>query len=294
MIVPDDQETIGEKVQGEKAMDGNMSRSARFARVAQLRRGAPVDDEPPAGPPVTAARSILDVPMGADQAYDIPIAWLKAEWRRLEARQQRLWTAHQGENRVRIVPVKGQEGFYGQIPWHWGVGPKKRGVPCRGRIGAPCHPCERIEALAESPNQDDQARAAAMRVKSRFLVQIIDVDEPERGIQVWATTEAMLNKLVALLLDEDWRDLLDPQVGRTVSFTRRGEGLASRYSDPQPSPNRSPIPYPGWRDELKTLDDYLPLISYFEQQRISEGDDGLAGNAVKSRSATKAMESEDF
>jgi hypothetical protein len=81
-------------MKGVKRMEGQMGRSERFRRVAQLRRRAPLDDEPPAGPPVAAARSTLEVPMGADQAYDVPTAWLKAEWRRLEARQQRLWTAH--------------------------------------------------------------------------------------------------------------------------------------------------------------------------------------------------------
>jgi hypothetical protein len=192
------------------------------------------------------------------------------------------------------VPVKGQEGFYGQIPWHWGVGPKKRGVPCRGRIGEPCHPCERTEQLVESTDLADQEQAEAMRVKYRYLVHMIDMDDPDRGVQVWPTTEAMINKLVALLWDEDWRDLLDPQVGRTVSFTRRGEGFASRYSDPQPSPNRSPIPYPGWREALKNLDDDLPLMSYLEQQRIDEGGDGLVGNRVKARRTTGGLASQDF
>jgi len=279
-------------MKGIKAMERRLSMSERLRRAEELRRRASLDEEPQARPKVAAARSILDIAMGVTEVYEPPIEWLKAEWRRLEAGRKRLWTPNQGVNRIRIVPVKGQPGFYAQVPWHFEVGPRKRGAPCRSRIARACYVCERIEALAASSDLGEQAEA--MRVKYRFLVQIIDLDDVDRGVQVWATTEAMINKLVALMVDSDWRDLLDPKVGRSVTFSRQGEGKASRYSDPRPSPNPSEIPYTAWRDELKNLDDYLPLKSYLEQQRIFEGDDGFAGNGAKSRSATKELGSEDF
>jgi hypothetical protein len=232
--------------------------------------------------------------MGVTEVYEPPIEWLKAEWRRMEGRRKRTWTPNQGVNHIRIVAVKGQPGFYVQVPWHFEVGPRKRHVPCRSRIVQACYICECIDALAASSDLGEQEQADAMRVKYRFLVQIIDVDDPDRGVQVWVTTEAMINKLVAVMIDPDWRDLLDPKVGRTVSFTRQGEGKGTRYSDPRPSPNPSEIPYAAWRDEIKNLDEYLPPKSYLEQQRMYEGDDGFAGNGAKSRSTTKGLGSDDF
>jgi hypothetical protein len=279
-------------MKGIKAMEPRLSMSERLRRAEELRRRVPLDDEPQSRPKVAAAQSILDVPMGVDQAYAPPIEWLKAEWRRLEAGRKRLWTPNQGVNRIRIVPVKGQPGFYAQVPWHFEVGPRKRGVPCRSRIAQACCVCDRIEALAASSDLGDQAEA--MRVKYRFLVQIIDLDDVDRGVQIWVTTEAMINKLVALMVDPDWRDLLDPKVGRNVTFSRQGEGKASRYLDPRPSPNPSPIPYTAWQDELKNFDDYLAPKSYLEQQRIYEGEDSVAGNGTKSRNATKELGSDDF
>jgi hypothetical protein len=281
-------------MKGIKAMERRLSMSERLQRSEERRRRVPLDDEPLARPKVAAAGSILDIAMGVTEVYEPPIEWLKAEWRRMEGRRKRLWTPNQGVNRIRIVAVKGQQGFYVQVPWHFDVGPRKRGMPCRSRIAQACYVCERVEALAESPDLDGREQAEAMQVKYRFLVQIIDVDDPDRGVQVWVTTEAMINKLIARMIDPDWRDLLDPKVGRTVTFTRQGEGKMSRYSDPRPSPNPSPIPYTAWQDELKNFDDYLAPKSYLEQQRIYEGDDGVAGNGAKSRSATKGLGSEDF
>jgi hypothetical protein len=237
---------------------------------------------------------MLDVSMGTDGDYEPPRELLIAELRRMEERRRRPWTPNQSVNRVRVVPVKGQPGFHVQVPWHFEVGPRKRGVPCRSRIAEACYVCERVEQLAESPDLDDQEQADAMQVKYRFLVQIIDVDDVDRGVQVWVTTEAMINKVIALMLDLDWRDLMDPQTGRTVSFTRQGEGKASRYSDPRPSPNPSSIPYAAWRDELKNFDEYLTPKSYLEQKRIYEDGDGLTNNGAKSRRPTKGLESEDF
>jgi hypothetical protein len=273
-------------------MDNRRGRPDRLRRAEELRRRGQLDDEPLAHPKVAAARSVHDIAMGVTEVYEPSLAWLKAEWRRLEAGRKRLWTPNQGANRIRIVPVKGQPGFYAQVPWHFDVGPRKRGAPCRSRIAQACYVCERIEALAASSDLGEQADA--MRMKYRFLVQIIDLDDGDRGVQVWATTEAKINKLVALMVDPDRRDLLDPKVGRSVTFSRQGEGKASRYSDPRPSPNPSAIPYTAWQDELKNFDDYLVPKSYLEQQRIFEGDDGFAGNGAKSRSVTKELESDDF
>lgn len=273
-------------------MDNRRGRPDRLRRAEELRRRGQLDDEPQSRPKVAAAQSILDIAMGVTEVYEPPIEWLKAEWRRLEAGRKRLWTPNQGVNRIRIVPVKGQPGFYAQVPWHFDVGPRKRGAPCRSRIAQACYVCERNEALAASSDLGEQAEA--MGVKYRFLVQIIDLDDVDRGVQVWATTEAMINKLVALMIDSDWRDLLDPKVGRTITFTRQGEGKMSRYSDPRPSPNPSPIPYAAWQDEFKNFDDYLAPKSYLEQQRMYEDDDGVAGNGAKPRSATQGLRSEDF
>lgn len=263
-------------------MERRLSMSERLRRAEELRRRASFDDEPQSRPKVAATRSMLEVPMGVSEVYEPPLELLKADLRRLEAGRKRLWTPNQGTSRIRFVPMKGREAFYVAVPWHFDVGSRKGGVPCRSRISQACYICECIEALAASSGLDDQALADAMRVKFRFLVQIIDLDDPDRGVQVWATTEAMINKVVALMLDPDWRGLLDPKVGRSVTFSRQGEGKASRYSDPRPSPNPSPISYAAWQDELKNFDDYLAPKSYLEQQRMYEGDDGFAGNGAKS------------
>jgi hypothetical protein len=172
--------------------------------------------------------------------------------------------------------------------------------------------CERVEALADSPDPDDQARADAMQVKFRYLVEIIDLDDLDRGVQVWVTTEAMINKLNAIRWNAEWcdklaplsirpitftrrlewRDMLDPVLNRPITFTRQGKGPASRLSAPRLLPYMG-MPYPGWQEELRNLDDYLTPKPYREQQRIYEGDNGRAGNGAKSRSATEGLATQD-
>jgi hypothetical protein len=248
----------------------------RFDRE-QRNRLRPPEGPDQANPPKERPK----LPEGPEEAKAVPpieniykpsLEDIQREARRLETQRRTIAKLKAGDTVFRVVPSFGQDWrFYSESHVHYGVGPRRRCTQCLEDFGEPCLVCEKIAELSQSPDEDDRAEAKRMKKTARFLLNVIILDELEKGVQVISLTRPIVKMLVDYLADPEAGYFLDVDKGRNVKIRKTGEGLGTRYSDPQLSPKTSPIPYKDWRRDAKNLSDFFSRPSYESQRRLYEG-----------------------
>jgi hypothetical protein len=142
-----------------------------------------------------------------------------------------------GENRIDIIPYRitnplnpavtihglevGELDYFQQLDVHQSVGVRNNQHLCAKRMfSRPCYICE---AQIELYNQNEREEAKGLYPKQRAVYNVIDLDEPEKGIQVWEvsyywveeklrTLAAAKSKRGATIVFGDW------EIGKTISF----------------------------------------------------------------------------
>jgi len=136
-----------------------------------------------------------------------------------------------GTNVVRILPNwadggKTERVFYKKFRRHFSVGPEKRWVICR-RSQNPnesCPICEHIEELRKSGVKEDVALAKEMFPRERFAMNIVDMNDVGKGVQVWEVGSNVIDSILAIFNTDDYEDLDSLETGRSITVTRVGEG----------------------------------------------------------------------
>ncbi|RLF29266.1 MAG: hypothetical protein DRN14_02515 [Thermoplasmata archaeon] len=157
--------------------------------------------------------------------------------RDLDARSRRgFWRPKPGKNRVRILPQPDpNKTFYEIVKLHW-IG--NRPVLC---TGDDCVVCMII-----------QQGLADIRTHEQFLVNLIDLDDVEAGVQIWPMPVTPWADLCRLVLDDEWGDITDPETGRNVTIVRQGSGPTDTRYQVIPDPKQSKID-PAWLDQAMDL-----------------------------------------
>jgi hypothetical protein len=182
------------------------------------------------------------------------------------------YRAKSGDNYVRILPPTWENPtHYGlELYIHYSVGPEQTQVLCPARMKN--QPCPICEAYAKAKKAGDDDLAGELRPRQRWLVWMIDLKDEEQGPQLWSMPTTLDADIVNISKDKrtgQWLTIDHPTDGYGVSFTKEGEGIATRYRTPQIDRNSSSVdadilefieatPLPNvllWRDyaELKRL-----------------------------------------
>jgi len=208
----------------------------------------------------------------------------------------RFWKIKTGENTVRLMPPWTEGGvnagqFWRQIEQHWGVGEggydEKNGwtITCAVKTadiqGDNCEICNIVESLRRSGSAVDDEQAKALRAKSRYLSNIVDLKDPvftkddveewEEGhpgmecpwavgdtkIQVWSYPYTIFKELLDIFTDGI--DITDLDSGRNLSVTREGKGKLNTSYRLRTKPTDSVFEIVGEYDKLiNNLDKALP------------------------------------
>lgn len=143
------------------------------------------------------------------------------------------WSPPEGDTRIRIMPPAGedQEEFWFRTGTHFRVGPDERAVPCPLTAGVrdTCFLCRMVKQLKRG-DEDDQAEADEMSASPRYLLNIIDLDNPETGVQVWRCPVTVFRRIHKYRMNEDdYGDMTDLENGYDMIVTRTGGGLKTEY-----------------------------------------------------------------
>lgn len=194
------------------------------------------------------------------------------------------WTVDKKKkNHIRVMPAWDERGIcIVRRVMHFGFeeGGRNRAFPClEDNIPwlekEPC-PVDHVTAKMSKGDKDERETANDLKASSaRFLVQLVDCNDIEAGVQKWAGPLSFGKYFLSLLEDEDIEDITDPEEGYDIYFECSGKGRGTRY-DYRLRAKSTPIPYDDWEDELEDL---LETIDVRDADELIELLEDNYGNA---------------
>lgn len=185
----------------------------------------------------------------------------------------------QGKNVRRILWPKGNsDSFYSEGFLHFNLGEDGNTVvTCPKTFGSKerCPICEYVEELQKSKNKEDAKLASKLKATRKIYVNTISRDDDEETPKVLPIGVTVLKGLLEAICDPDYGDITDPDEGRDVTITRKGEGMKTEYSvliKPKASIVSDELSASEIEDEMTDLDSLFVKKSYEELQDILNGE----------------------
>lgn len=204
-----------------------------------------------------------------------------------------------GVYKVDIIPYvvgKGNPSAQqGKIYWqrtyfnHRNVGPNQNAYACPAKTaGLKCPICEDVTqqfnnvdpSLSEREIKSEKQRIGQLAAKERQLFNVIDLDNPDPGIQIWETSYHLFGRLLKdrldnLDVDEDYDYFHHPVRGYTLRLTASEETAGTirfcKVSAIDFKPRKEPYKMDIIRDAY-CLDELPKVLSYDELSRIYLGE----------------------
>lgn len=166
-----------------------------------------------------------------------------------------------GDNKLRVCPPRAGAKFYQRVDMHYGIGPKNRTYPCARSISEDeaCILCDIAEELKTSDDPARQAEYKQVKAKKRYLISVVDLAAPDKGIQIWRAPTTVWRDIVMIIRDPDFRDvdghtILNPLTGRNIKVIVSGQKMNTDYTvQAMPTATKFPL-------ELTALDDLPDLL----------------------------------
>lgn len=185
----------------------------------------------------------------------------------------------QGKNVRRILWPKGDsDSFYSEGFLHFNLGEDGNTVvTCPKTFGSKerCPICEYVEELQKSKNKEDAKLASKLKATRKIYVNAISRDDEEETPKVLPIGVTVLKGLLEAICDPDYGDITDPDEGRDVTITRKGEGMKTEYSvliKPKASIVSDELSASEIEDDMTDLDSLFVKKSYEELQDILNGE----------------------
>lgn len=186
----------------------------------------------------------------------------------------------QGKNVRRVLWPKGdKDSFYSEGYIHFGLGADGKSVAtCPKTWGSKekCPICEYVEELQKSKSKEDKKLADDIKAKRRIYINVISRDDDEETPKVLPIGVTILKGLLETICDADYGDITDPEEGRDVTITRKGQGMKTEYSV-LPKPKSSEVSETQTPEEIEEemtdLDSLFVKKSYEELEAILNGGD---------------------
>lgn len=151
----------------------------------------------------------------------------------------------QGKNVVRFLPPL--QGRKATKIWHkhfFSVGNERRSIICtKYQYSQPCAVCDRAGQMRASSSKLDQRKARNLEPQSHVYVNVVDMVDPEKGVQLWKMSPSLFKDIMsAIEMANVGKVFADPARGFNIIFKREGEGLKTEYKAHQVAREASPLP----------------------------------------------------
>ena len=167
---------------------------------------------------------------------------------------------NQGSYKLRILPPLPKKLPFLKKFVHW---VNKEPVLCLNQGPDPID-CPICELAYRAYREDDKTTGSKLRRRERVLFRVLDrTDDSEP--KLFEVPKSVYDMLYELMVDEEW-NILDPQKGRDITFTKKGEGLHTKYAV-KASPKQSPIYEDKERIDV-LLDEKLSTLSFVDSLKI--------------------------
>ena len=134
-----------------------------------------------------------------------------------------------GDNFIRILPPTSKyftediDRFAYKMLVHYNLGPEgSPPIPCPRTSDTKttkhsCPVCERARRMRRNPATKELA--GELSARTRFIANIVDMEHPERGVQVAEFGPSVHDPIFEVAVDRDYGDILDLKVGRNFKVT---------------------------------------------------------------------------
>jgi len=153
----------------------------------------------------------------------------------------------EGKNVVRFMPpIAGKPPVKIWYKHFFSAGGEKKNIVCvKYQYNEHCPICERAARLRSSGNKLDLKKARAFEPSAHVYANIVDMQNPEKGVQLWTIPQGLFKKVrKAIDIAEVGKVFTDPQSGYNIVFNRTGTGPNDTEYDPV-AVARQPSPLPG-------------------------------------------------
>lgn len=201
----------------------------------------------------------------------------------------------EGSNLLRFLPPAKPGAFYFKYFYHYLPGNIFEICP-KHTWRESCPICALGDNLFRSSDPEEMAQGRTLYRKVGYIANVIDVRNPESGIQLVRFGKQVRDQLVAFFADPDdpkdqGIDITDPETGSTVKITKtpKDESGFPKYLTTVGA--AGPVPYKQWEKELLPLADIIKGITKPKEalakliRDVAERDDTPGPNLGKQQQA---------
>lgn len=126
-----------------------------------------------------------------------------------------------------------------------------------------CPVCAEVRRLYNeadaTKNQDLQDKATRHRCKSRWAMNVIDLDDLEAGVQIWDINKEVFGWIKELFNEDKFIVSGHPTKGKAVevTFARKSKWVAPSQMKIAAEQYHGAIPIADWKEQLNDLEEYV-------------------------------------
>lgn len=213
----------------------------------------------------------------------------KLKQRRAGSRVNFGWKAKENGNKVRILPPHSKfltawdqmedVALRYQIHYFRRDGKQTEVSRCLEELKQKCPACETYRAFKKSTDPGLQELAKEIRAADQYLLNILDINNLQQGLQVWAANYTCWDKIMEIVANPQWGNVIDPANGLNFEIiltpgARSRSGHNSYSVMPGDGGQRTTVmqileAIPGWQSELDKLEQHInPAKSAEEIQAL--------------------------
>ena len=120
------------------------------------------------------------------------------------------------ESQIRLISFPDNDGQpFKELMFYYNI-PGQRGLLAPSQFGERDPVQELINKLRDEGTKESYEMAKKLYPKMRVYAAVIVRGEEDKGVQLWGFGKLVYQKLLGIMLDEDYGDITDPKSGRDI------------------------------------------------------------------------------
>lgn len=187
------------------------------------------------------------------------------------------WKPTEGEEHtVRLIAFPDNDGQpFKEIQWYYNI-PGARGLVAPFQFGKKDPVQELITKLREEGSKESYEMAKKLYPSMRTYAAVVVRGQEDEGVKIWSFGKTVYQKLLSIMLDEDYGDITDPLEGRDIKVVcTKPPGKKYAMTDVMPRGKSTKLSTNSkqtkeWLGNIPNVEDLYTLKSYDELSGILE------------------------
>tara|TARA_B100000900_G_scaffold416113_1_gene449195 strand:- start:2943 stop:3716 length:774 start_codon:yes stop_codon:yes gene_type:complete len=207
-----------------------------------------------------------------------------------------MWKPIEGEEHtVRLISFPDNDGQpFKELMFYYNI-PGQRGLLAPSQFGKKDPIQELINKLRDEGTKESYEMAKKLYPKMRVYAACVVRGEESEGVKLWGFGKTVYQKLLTLMLDEDYGDITDPLEGRDIKVVcSKNPGQQWAMTEVMPRGRQSKLSNEKekakeWLNDIPDVNSIFQLKSYDELSKIindwlTDSDDEDDDNSITERS----------